>query len=259
MSRAVDTQRHKVYRAEQRARVLVSTMVLPTEGGIDATPAVIPLERAFGSVQSAQAYCNGITDAEGAPRVTVRVRRGETRSTYHYATREIALAPGWGFRELVVLHELTHHLTHRRWQSHGPQFAARFLALTETYGRSPQLAATLRQCYDDAKVSYRADHRNGLKNLRRIDKLPNDYRWSYVAHHDRWYAPAGYEAVTVLMDNGEGEPIEIRGWVRFGYTFSALDPGHFQLYTWKGGSTTPEPGPTLPVLLLRYVGATYGH
>ncbi|MGY2063581.1 TIGR04338 family metallohydrolase, partial [Nocardia gipuzkoensis] len=83
----------------------------------------LPIERRFASVESVQNYADRVLalnwvraqwDRAAAP-VTVRSRAGTTAAHYE-SDRAVLAVPlhtrgsAWALRELVVLHELAHHL-----------------------------------------------------------------------------------------------------------------------------------------------------
>jgi putative metallohydrolase (TIGR04338 family) len=125
-----DSQRSRVYAAEtQVARI------------IDAR--VVPDDRKFGDLESVQRYVDAVLALnwvrarwpDAAERaVSVRARAGAGKAHYEHATATIALPPfqaggGWALRELVVLHELAHHVTDESQPVHGQGFVANLLVL----------------------------------------------------------------------------------------------------------------------------------
>lgn len=67
----------------------------------------------------------------------VRQRRGAKYAHYDPAPPTIAIPldhTGWALRELVVLHELAHHLDddRRHHAGHGPEFCSRYLELVDS-------------------------------------------------------------------------------------------------------------------------------
>jgi putative metallohydrolase (TIGR04338 family) len=68
--------------------------------------------------------------------VTVRERAGATQAHYERAGAVIAVpghrsGTGWALRELVILHELAHHLADGDDPTHGGAFVDRLLALVD--------------------------------------------------------------------------------------------------------------------------------
>lgn len=141
-----DAQRKRVYQAEQ-----VVCRMLGRANGVDADPTIelhgsritLPIERRFASVASIQSYVDSVLALlwvrEMWPRaavpVTVRKRAGDAAAHYSPATAQIAVpqsrAGRWAMRELVVLHELAHHLgaDGADGDDHGPGFTERFTTL----------------------------------------------------------------------------------------------------------------------------------
>lgn len=103
----------------------------------------LPVERRFASVDAMQRYvdaCRALrwvqhTWTRAQVPVTVRDRRGQAKAHYERTTATIAIPPherntAWAMRELVLLHELAHHLAPDGLaEPHGPQFADRYLVL----------------------------------------------------------------------------------------------------------------------------------
>lgn len=152
MTAVRDTQRAKVYDAEQLVRAIFDRAA---EFGnhtveVHGSRLTLPAERKFASVESVQDYCERVLalgwvgrawERAGVP-IRVRARAGAVAA--HYETESGVLAvpvraggPGggtrWALRELVVLHELAHHLESGPGAvaPHGPEFCARYAALVE--------------------------------------------------------------------------------------------------------------------------------
>ena len=141
LSEQRDTQRSKVYAAEgQVARIIGSRVDYPTIQ-LFGSELVVPDDRKFGDIDSVQRYVDSVLQLNwvvarwpGAGSVSVRARRGASKAHYERATTTMALPPferggGWGLRELVVLHELAHHLTDASAPHHGPRFVSNLLTL----------------------------------------------------------------------------------------------------------------------------------
>ena len=163
-----DIRRSQVYAAEaQVARIVDSRLDYPTIQ-LFGSEVVVPDDRKFGDLDSVQRYVDAVLGlnwvierwpGEAARSVSVRPRRGARRAHYEPATATIALPPfevggGWGLRELVVLHELAHHLAEPDppnlsdavEPAHGPEFAATMLTLVgELLG--PEAEFLLRTTY----------------------------------------------------------------------------------------------------------------
>jgi putative metallohydrolase (TIGR04338 family) len=83
----------------------------------------LPVERKFASIESVQDYVNRVlalnwvreTWARAATPIHVRARAGNNAAHYEsdcatMAVPEYRSGKAWAFRELVVLHEIAHHL-----------------------------------------------------------------------------------------------------------------------------------------------------
>lgn len=143
-----DTQRAKVYDAEGLVRGMFERA---DEFGartveVHGSQLTLPVERKFASVESVQAYVDRVLalnwvraqwDRASVP-VTVRARAGAKAA--HYETGVAVLAvplhahgTSWALRELVILHELAHHLDADAAETaaHGPEFCARYVELVD--------------------------------------------------------------------------------------------------------------------------------
>ena len=89
--------------------------------------------------------------------VAVRPRRAATAAHYesHDGTGVIAVpergAAGWAMRELVVLHEVAHHLASGGGPPHGSKFVATFCELTSAV-MGPEVGHVLRVVYSKEGV-----------------------------------------------------------------------------------------------------------
>lgn len=159
-----DYQRQRVYDAEHVlgqffTRAVESDNPVVTVQGITLT---LPPEGRFGSVESIQGYVNRVLTHPAvkaqypwvAPNVTVRRRKGTTAAHYSRMGQEIAIPDetNWALRELVVLHEIAHHLAPG---AHGPRYTNTYLGLLEVI-MGPEVALVLRILYD----AHRVDHGN---------------------------------------------------------------------------------------------------
>lgn len=156
-----DKARARVYAAEQQVRSAIARA--NTAGQVDffGSQLPVPAERRFGSLAEVseyleQALATVANEFGHLPVPTVRLRAGDAEAHYEFATATIALpaASDWAWRELVVLHELAHHitaLTSANAAAHGAEFAAVYLRLV-----NQQLGATaellLRAAFDGAGV-----------------------------------------------------------------------------------------------------------
>ena len=136
-----DSQRGAVYEAEGLVRTMFDRA---EERGlrtveVHGSTITLPVERKFGSVESVQDYCDRVLALNWAratwPRasvpVIVRARAGNRAA--HYTQDTIAVPVDrdgrWALRELVILHELAHHLDEGGGPSHGAEFVDRYLTL----------------------------------------------------------------------------------------------------------------------------------
>jgi putative metallohydrolase (TIGR04338 family) len=138
-----DDQRTRLYEAEGvLARMIDRRLDFPVVEAFGSR-VVVPDDRKFGDIESVQRYVDAVLALgwvrRAAPEraslpVRVRARAGATKAEYEFATHTVAVPPHrvggrWAMRELVVLHELTHHL--QPDGGHGPPFAAQLLDLVE--------------------------------------------------------------------------------------------------------------------------------
>ena len=155
-----DSQREKVYQAEFRLRDLYDTAVQIENYAVelDGIRLQLPPEAKFASIASIQSYVDRVI---GKGVVTVRERRGAAFAHYEPWSRTVAintqLKRDWACREIVVLHELAHHMTrsdHTGVASHGPQFVGAFTQLlSDTMGPEAGLAYRVLCNHSGAKES----------------------------------------------------------------------------------------------------------
>lgn len=146
-----DTQRARVYAAEQFVRTMFDRAAQHSSRAIDffGTSLTLPPEAKFGSVDSVQRYVDDVVDRVGAGPVAVRSRRGATAAHYELVDRKAVIAvperDTWALRELVVLHELAHHVSQAD-PPHGPAFVAAYCELCETV-MGPEVGLVVRMVY----------------------------------------------------------------------------------------------------------------
>lgn len=148
---ARDTQRAKVYDAEQLVRGVFDRADEHGNRTVElyGSQVTLPIERRFASVESVQTYVgkvlalNWVRAQWERAAVPVRVRSRAGAAAAHYETADAVLAVpsatggAWALRELVVLHELTHHLEPLHPPDevapapHGPEFCSRYLELVD--------------------------------------------------------------------------------------------------------------------------------
>lgn len=159
-SRTRDSQRSKVYAAEEFVRTLFDRAAERGSPTVEffGTQLTLPPEGRFASVESVQRYVDDVLALPGVrqhwpevSRASVRARRAATAA--HYENRDgagVIAVPDrdtadWAMRELVVLHEVAHHLC-RALPPHGPEFVATICTLAETV-MGPEVGHVLRVVY----------------------------------------------------------------------------------------------------------------
>jgi putative metallohydrolase (TIGR04338 family) len=148
-----DTQRARVYAAEEFVRTLFDRAAEHGNRVVDffGTQLTLPPEGRFASAASVQRYVDDVlAHVGGDRRLTVRARRGATAAHYERHDDEAVIAvpdrrTSWALRELVVLHEIAHHLNDAE-PAHGPEFVATFCELAEVV-MGPEVGHVLRVVY----------------------------------------------------------------------------------------------------------------
>ncbi|MFT3900988.1 MAG: TIGR04338 family metallohydrolase [Gordonia sp. (in: high G+C Gram-positive bacteria)] len=143
-ARPVDSQRGAVYAAEQMVFGLFDNVGSTRSVRLGGTELTLPHEARFASLDSIADYVAKVMALPAVvarfPRarrpVRVRARRGAAAATYERENAVIAIpanhaSGGWALRELVVLHEVAHHLDDSVGPVHGPDFRA---TLTDLVG-----------------------------------------------------------------------------------------------------------------------------
>ena len=135
-----DSGRSAMYQAEQLVHRLFERSGSARTVQLAGTELTLPTEALFASAESVAMYVNRVLAMpavqERFPRaaqpVAVRGRRGSAAAEYRPEIAEIAIPDSsegrWALRELVVLHELAHHLDDGPGPAHGRGFV---LTLTE--------------------------------------------------------------------------------------------------------------------------------
>jgi putative metallohydrolase (TIGR04338 family) len=157
---ARDSQRSRVYAAEEFVRTLFDRAAQHSSRTIDFFGAqlTLPPEGRFASMTSVQRY---VDEVLALPAVTARwpapgslsVRPRRTAGAAHYenldGTGVIAVpdrdCADWAMRELVLLHEIAHHLM-PAGPAHGPDFIATFCELAALV-MGPEVGHVLRVVY----------------------------------------------------------------------------------------------------------------
>jgi putative metallohydrolase (TIGR04338 family) len=153
-----DTQRSKVYAAEQFVRTLFDRAAEHGSRVVDffGTQLTLPPEGRFASVESVQTYVDSVLNHPSVQLrwpallpISVRPRRGATAAHHELRDGEAVIAvparARWALRELVVLHEIAHHVCDTQ-PSHGPEFVATFTELAGLV-MGPEVEHVLRVVY----------------------------------------------------------------------------------------------------------------
>ncbi|OMC09167.1 TIGR04338 family metallohydrolase [Mycobacterium sp. SP-6446] len=155
-----DSQRSKVYAAEEFVRTLFDRVAEHGSSVVEffGTQLTLPPEARFGSVTSVQRYVDEVLALPsvrqrwpGVSPLRVRTRRAATAAHYeNYDGAGVIAVPDrdtadWALRELVVLHEVAHHLCQAQ-PPHGPEYVATICTLTELV-MGPELGHVLRVVY----------------------------------------------------------------------------------------------------------------
>lgn len=139
---ARDSQRAKVYAAEEFVRTLFDRAGERGNRVVEffGTQLTLPPEGRFSTVDSVQRYVDDVLAMAAVRRrwptprpLAVRPRRGVTAAHYEVHGDDATIAvpdrgSRWALRELVVLHEIAHHLCDTS-PPHGPQFVSTFCEL----------------------------------------------------------------------------------------------------------------------------------
>ena len=162
-----DTQRSRVYDAEHLVHRLFDRSADYPMIDVGGSRLTLPVERRFASIDSVQSYVDQVLSlgwvrarwARAAVPVVVRGRAGDAQAHYERAGAVMAVPanrsnrgnPAWAMRELVVLHELSHHLADGPEVAHGPEFVDRMLTVIDGI-IGPEAALLLRVTLLDSGV-----------------------------------------------------------------------------------------------------------
>ena len=155
-----DSQRSKVYAAEEFVRTLFDRTAEHGSSSVDffGTQLTLPPEARFGSLAAVRRYVKEVLALPAVQRqwpgvapLAVRARRASTAA--HYENRDgtgVIAVPehrdaGWAMRELVVLHEIAHHLCDAQ-PPHGSQYVTTLCTLAELV-MGPEAGHVLRVVY----------------------------------------------------------------------------------------------------------------
>lgn len=156
-----DSQRSRVYAAEKFVRSVFDRAARNGSRSVDffGEAITLPPEARFASVESVQRYVDDVLSMpsvagirSGTIPLTVRARRAATAAHYERTGSAAVIAVperlggDWAMRELVVLHEVAHHLCDPDAPSHGPGFVATFCALAAAV-MGPEAGYVLRVVY----------------------------------------------------------------------------------------------------------------
>ena len=154
-----DAQRSKVYAAEEFVRTLFDRAA---EHGSSmeffGTQLTLPPEAKFGSLSGVQRYIDDVLALPAVRRAwpgvaPLRVRARRAATAAHYENRDgagVIAVPDdrdadWAMRELVVLHEIAHHLCDEQ-PAHGSQYVATLCTLAGLV-MGPEAGHVLRVVY----------------------------------------------------------------------------------------------------------------
>ncbi len=159
-SDARDWQRAKVYAAEEFVRTLFDRAAEHGSRSVEFFGAqlTLPPEARFASVAAVQRYVDDVLALTAVRQqwptiVPLKVRARRAATAAHYENRggigiiavpDLATAD-WAMRELVVLHEIAHHLCDAM-PPHGSQYVATLCTLAELV-MGPELGHVLRVVY----------------------------------------------------------------------------------------------------------------
>jgi putative metallohydrolase (TIGR04338 family) len=164
---ARDSQRAKVYAAEEFVRTMFDRAAERGSRAVEffGNQLTLPPEGRFGSVASVQRYVDDVLALPTVRRrwpqmspLRVRARRAATAAHYenHEGAGVIAVpdrdTADWAMRELVVLHEVAHHLC-RAQPAHGAEFVTTMCTLTELV-MGPEVGHVLRVVYAKGGVQW---------------------------------------------------------------------------------------------------------
>jgi len=158
-----DSARAAVYAAEDQV-----SAALDRGGPVDffGSTLTVPQQRRFADIASIQRYVDGVLErAESRRRwptagpVRVRERAGARLAHYEVGRGTLAIPiagppPRWAAREMVILHELGHHVAPPTGAhaAHGPHFTGAVVALVADI-LGAEAALLLRAAYDGAGVT----------------------------------------------------------------------------------------------------------
>ncbi|WP_278261041.1 TIGR04338 family metallohydrolase [Nocardia sp. AG03] len=168
-TRRRDAQRAKVYNAEQLVRGVFDRAQEFGHRTVEVygSHLTLPVERRFASIDSVRSYADKVLALNwvrahwerAAHPIHVRARAGSTAAHYEPTSAVLAVPPptgasAWALRELVILHEIAHHLsTDPAEAPHGPEFCTRYLELADGV-IGPEAALLLRATFAGCGVRF---------------------------------------------------------------------------------------------------------
>ena len=142
--RARDADRARFYAAQHLVQALFDRSAAAPTVSLAGSTVTLPVERRFGDISAVQGYVDAVLALDwvrggwrrSGVHVTVRARRGARAAHHEYDGAVLAIPPAaggdsWALRELVVLHELAHHLAGAAEPAHGAIFTRAYLALLD--------------------------------------------------------------------------------------------------------------------------------
>lgn len=157
-----DSQKQRVYDSEHMLVGVFDTAMKQDVPTFDFFGSVLslPVERKFADVESIQRYVDAVlalnwvrgTWSQASTPIRVRARKSEMLAHYQYNEIAVPMRTRWALREIVVLHEIAHHLA--RGDGHGADFSGTHLALvTEIIGEEAGLIHRWAQDVNGVKIN----------------------------------------------------------------------------------------------------------
>lgn len=137
-----DYQRSRVYEGEHLIHRIFDRSVDYPVVEVAGSRLTLPVERKFAAIEDVQRYVDKVLALEWVRQdwkraevpVIVAERRGHKQAEYLRFASVMAVPAhqsrsSWALRELVILHELAHHLADDIEIAHGPSFVDRLITL----------------------------------------------------------------------------------------------------------------------------------
>lgn len=127
--------KQKVYAAEFIMRDMFRNSTVSPTVHVHGVTLTLPVERWFGALETVQSYVDAVIDIAQprykAPSCKVIEGRKSLRRKAYWDWKQIVLpqreVTNWAWREIVVLHEVAHHLT--PGAEHNEEFCAAYVYL----------------------------------------------------------------------------------------------------------------------------------